>query len=130
MSESSPLPPLLPHPSLAANRRREKKGKSGKMSNRWGVETWVECVPHVPSFNTHYSHKKRSKTSKTKKANKTSPYLFELLLGHGDADLHQVPNDLIHILAVESDLRELGRLHLDERCLGQLRNAAGNFRLD
>ncbi len=59
----------------------------------------------------------------------STPHLLELLGGHGDADLHKVLDDLVHILAVEAHLGELGRLHLDERGLRQLCNTPSNLSL-
>ena len=56
-------------------------------------------------------------------------YLFEFLLGHVDGDVDEVPDDLVHILAVEAHFGELRGLHLDKRGLGQLRDAPGNLRL-
>lgn len=58
-----------------------------------------------------------------------STHLLELLGGHGDADLHEVLDDLVNVLAVEAHLGELGRLHLNERSLRQLRNAPSNLSL-
>ena len=56
-------------------------------------------------------------------------HLLESLLGHGDADLHQVPDDLIHVLAMEAHLGVLSGLHLDEGRLGQLGDAASDLSL-
>lgn len=56
-------------------------------------------------------------------------YLFESLLGHADANIHQIPNDLIDVLPVETHFRKLRRLHLDERRLRKLRYASRNLSL-
>ena len=61
--------------------------------------------------------------------NLPAPDLFQLLLGHGDADVDEVPDDLVDVLAVEAHLRELRGLHLDERRLRQFRDAPGDLRL-
>ena len=44
---------------------------------------------------------------------------------HGD--LHQIADDRVHILAHVADFGEFSGLHLDERCTGQPRQAAGDF---
>jgi hypothetical protein len=46
---------------------------------------------------------------------------------HGDVD--EVPNDHVHVAAVETHLRELGGLHLDEGRLRQLRQPSRDLSL-
>ena len=46
-----------------------------------------------------------------------------------DRDLDQVAHDLLHVAADVADLGELGRLDLDERRLGEAREAARDLSL-
>ena len=55
--------------------------------------------------------------------------LAQALARHGDGDFDQVAHDLLDIAADIADLGELGRLDLEERRLGQLRQAAGDLGL-
>ena len=51
------------------------------------------------------------------------------LAQHGDAGLHQVARDALDVAADVAHLGELGRLHLQERRLRQLRQTAGDLGL-
>lgn len=56
-------------------------------------------------------------------------YLTNMLLGHVDTNIHQITDNLIHIFTMETNFRELGRLHFNERRLRQLRNTPSDLRL-
>ena len=56
-------------------------------------------------------------------------FLAQAFAHHGDGDLEQVADDLLHVPADIADLGELGRLHLEERRLRQAREAAGDLGL-
>ena len=51
------------------------------------------------------------------------------LLDQRNADLHEIPDDLLDVAADITDLGELGRLHLQEGGAGEAREAARDFRL-
>ncbi len=55
--------------------------------------------------------------------------LAQPLAGHVHGDLQQVADDLLDIPADVADLRELGRLHLEERRLRQVGEPAGDLGL-
>jgi hypothetical protein len=55
--------------------------------------------------------------------------LHRLLAQHLDGHLHEIADDRLDVAPDVADLRELGRLHLDERRVRQARQAAGDFRL-
>lgn len=48
--------------------------------------------------------------------------------GFMNGHINKVPDDHIHIAAVESHLGELSSLHLDERCLRKLSKSSGYLR--
>ena len=55
--------------------------------------------------------------------------VLQPLLGHVDGDIEQVANDLVHVFPVEANLRKLGRLHLNKRCLRQFGDPSSDLRL-
>ena len=59
----------------------------------------------------------------------STTHLLQPFLRHTDADVQQIPDDLIHVLPVKPDLREFGRLDFYERCLAELRHAPSYLRL-
>ena len=55
--------------------------------------------------------------------------LAQPLAGHADGDLDEIADDLLDVAADIADLGELGRLDLEERRLGQPREAARDLGL-